>query len=213
MRTRSLFRLVAPSLALAALLAACTAGPEPLPPPDYAALRAEWDSLLIERDRLFESEASPLPDSARARFAGLAYFPYDTAHAHRIRLRPALDRDTILMATSTGETRALVPYGLFRFEHGGRAHTLTAYEPIGPGPGGRLFIPFQDQTSGRATYGGGRYLDLDESPDGVYALDFNQAYHPYCVYNPIYSCPLPPSENRLDLAVTAGERLPDGYGS
>ncbi|HLT48535.1 MAG TPA: DUF1684 domain-containing protein [Rubricoccaceae bacterium] len=206
---RPLLPLAAP-LVLAALLAACTAGPAPLPPPDYGALRAEFDSLRAERDRLFQSEASPLPDSARARFTGLTYFPYDTTFAFRVRLRPALSRDTVLMATSTGEARPLVPYGVLRFERDGRAHTLTVFKPIGPGPAGHLFLPFQDLTSGTTTYGGGRYLDLTETPDGVYTLDFNRAYHPYCVYNPIYSCPIPPSENRLGLAVTAGERLGDG---
>lgn len=194
----------------AAVLAACTAEPDPPPPPDYTALHAEWDSLRAQRDRLFASESSPLPDSARARFAGLDYFAYDAAFAFRIRVRPALRRDTVLMATSTGEVRPLVPYGLLRFEHDGRAHALTVFKPVGPGPGGRLFLPFQDLTSGTATYGGGRYLDLDETPDGLYTLDFNQAYHPYCVYNPLYSCPVPPGENRLGLAVRAGERFADG---
>jgi uncharacterized protein (DUF1684 family) len=205
--------LLAVLFAPAVFFAACTSDPAPLPPPDYAALRAEWDSLRIARDRLFESEASPLPDSARAGFGGLAYFSYDPALAFRVRLRPALQRDTILMATSTGEARPLVPYGLLRFERDGRAHTLTVFKPIGPGPAGHLFVPFQDLTSGTSTYGGGRYLDLTETPDGVYTLDFNQSYHPYCVYNPLYSCPIPPSENRLNLGVTAGERLLDGYGA
>jgi uncharacterized protein (DUF1684 family) len=205
---RRLASPLAPAGLLAVLLAACTAAPPPLPPPDYAALRAEWDSLRVERDRLFASEASPLLDSARAGFAGLAYFPYDTTLVFRVRVRPALRRDTVLMATSTGEARPLVPYGLLRFERDGRAHALTVFKPVGPGPDDHLFLPFQDLTSGAATYGGGRYLDLAETPDGVYTLDFNRAYHPYCVYNPLYSCPIPPGENRLGLAVTAGERFP-----
>ena len=79
---------------------------------------------------------------------------------------------------------------------------------VGPGGENGLFVPFTDATSGRETYGGGRYLDLPERADGTYVLDFNAAYHPYCVYDPAYSCPVPPPENRLALAVTAGERLP-----
>ena len=201
--------LLAGALLAGALLAGCTAGSDPLPPLDYPALRAEWATLTAERDSLFASELGPLPDSTRDRFDGLAYFPYDTALAFRVRVSPALQRDTIFTPTSTGEARPLVPYGVLRFEQDGRAHTLTVFKPLGPGDD-RLFLPFQDLTSGAATYGGGRYLDLDETPDGVYVLDFNQAYHPYCVYNPQYSCPVPPSENRLDLAVTAGERFPSG---
>ncbi len=71
----------------------------------------------------------------------------------------------------------------------------------------RLFVPFRDLTSGNETYGGGRYLDLDRTSTGLYDLDFNRAYHPYCVYNPEYDCPVPPADNRLAFAVRAGERL------
>ena len=72
-------------------------------------------------------------------------------------------------------------------------------------------MPFRDATSGHETYGGGRYLDLPVAPMGHYVLDFNRAYHPYCVYSEAYSCPLPPAENTMALAVRAGERLrPDG---
>jgi uncharacterized protein (DUF1684 family) len=71
----------------------------------------------------------------------------------------------------------------------------------------RLFLPFGDATSGTETYGGGRYLELDRTPTGLYDLDFNRAYHPYCVYNVTYDCPVPPRENYLTIAIRAGERL------
>ena len=71
-----------------------------------------------------------------------------------------------------------------------------------------VFVPFLDATSGTETYGAGRYLDLEAEPDGRYALDFNLAYHPYCVYAPTYSCPLTTAENRLPIRIEAGERLP-----
>jgi uncharacterized protein (DUF1684 family) len=70
-------------------------------------------------------------------------------------------------------------------------------------------VPFLDATSGAETYGAGRYLDLDpDEADGSYVLDFNLAYHPSCVYDPKYSCPLTPAENRLGARIEAGERLP-----
>jgi uncharacterized protein (DUF1684 family) len=71
----------------------------------------------------------------------------------------------------------------------------------------RLFVPFGDLTNNVETYGGGRYLDLDRTPTGLYDLDYNRAYHPYCVYNTTYECPVPPRENRLAVAIPAGERL------
>ena len=84
-------------------------------------------------------------------------------------------------------------------------------------PGGRqevgetLFVPFLDATSGTETYGAGRYLDLEPDDDGTWTLDFNLAYHPSCVYDPRFSCPLTPAENRLPVRIEAGERLPEGY--
>jgi hypothetical protein len=72
----------------------------------------------------------------------------------------------------------------------------------------RLFVPFSDLTSGTETYPAGRYIDLTRTPTGIYILDFNRAYHPYCYYNVTYECPYPPAENRLPLPVRAGERLP-----
>jgi uncharacterized protein (DUF1684 family) len=72
----------------------------------------------------------------------------------------------------------------------------------------RLFVPFGDLTSTvDETYKGGRYLDLDRTPTGLYDLDFNRAYHPYCVYSSDYDCPVPPRENRLAVAIRAGEKL------
>ncbi|MBI3751459.1 MAG: DUF1684 domain-containing protein [Chloroflexi bacterium] len=64
-----------------------------------------------------------------------------------------------------------------------------------------------DATTGTESYGAGRYLDLEPEADGSYALDFNLAYHPLCVYDPKYSCPLTPAENRLPIRIEAGERL------
>ena len=93
------------------------------------------------------------------------------------------------------------------FAAGGVERRLVAYTQVGPDATGELFVPFRDATSGGETYGGGRYLDLPVAPLGRYALDFNRAYHPYCVYSDAYSCPLPPAENTMALAVRAGERL------
>ena len=70
-----------------------------------------------------------------------------------------------------------------------------------------VFVPFLDATSGRETYGAGRYLDLEPEDDGTYSLDFNLAYHPSCVYDIRFSCPLTPAENRLPERIEAGERL------
>jgi hypothetical protein len=72
-------------------------------------------------------------------------------------------------------------------------------------------VPFGDLTNGTESYGGGRYLDIDRTASGVYDLDFNRAFNPYCVYNATYDCPIPPRENRLAVAIRAGEKMPAGH--
>ena len=71
----------------------------------------------------------------------------------------------------------------------------------------RLFVPFGDLTNGSETYPGGRYLELERTATGIYDLDFNRAYHPFCYYNATYDCPYPPRENRLAIPVRAGEKM------
>ncbi len=69
-----------------------------------------------------------------------------------------------------------------------------------------LFIPFRDATSGKETYGAGRYLEVEVNPSGRYVLDFNLAYNPYCAYSDLYICPLPPGENWLRVEIRGGEK-------
>ena len=71
-----------------------------------------------------------------------------------------------------------------------------------------LFVPFRDLTSGTETYQAGRYLDLELTASGVYTIDFNRAYNPFCYYSSKFDCPYPPAENRLTIPVRAGQRLP-----
>ena len=74
---------------------------------------------------------------------------------------------------------------------------------------GALFLPFRDTTSGAESYGAGRYLEVEPTDDGKLRVDFNYAYSPYCAYcayNDRWSCPIPPAENRLGVAIRAGER-------
>ena len=78
---------------------------------------------------------------------------------------------------------------------------------------GRLFVPFADLTNGDETYKGGRFLELDQTASGLYDLDFNRAYNPSCVFNVSYICPVPPRENRIAIAIRAGEKLPLDYKS
>ena len=87
--------------------------------------------------------------------------------------------------------------GALEFTLKGQPLKLTAFAEATDTELRRLFVPFHDLTNGTDTYPGGRYLDLDRTATGVYDLDFNRAYHPFCLFNATYDCPVPPRENRL----------------
>ena len=186
----------------------------------YATLRADDRpgpmravAFRSARDRLFGGHpASPIPADERRDFRGLAYFRHDPALVLRARLEPDPEAPEIGVPRS-GEGMG-IPFqriGWVNFEIGGEACRLAVFW-LDEYAGG-LFIPFRDGTSGRETYGGGRYLwdsakgaDLGADGDEL-VLDFNYAYHPSCTYDPIWSCPLAPQENWLTTPVSGGERL------
>jgi uncharacterized protein (DUF1684 family) len=167
------------------------------------------------KDAWFKASASsPLPHEARHDFGGLPYFPVDPSLRFEVlRLEPyaGVEPSAFQIPTSDGQLRPAHRTGTLTFEREGAPRRLTAYVLDG-GDEDSLFVPFLDATSGRETYGAGRYLDLEPESDGTYVLDFNLAYHPYCVYAESYSCPLTPAENRLPIRIEAGERLADDVG-
>jgi uncharacterized protein (DUF1684 family) len=114
------------------------------------------------------------------------------------------------MPTSTGQRRQMQRVGRLEFALKGHSLTLGAFVEAGSQSFDRLFVPFTDLTSGSETYPAGRYLDLDRTRTGIYIVDFNRAYNPYCYYNPTYDCPYPPRENRLQVPIRAGEKMKEG---
>jgi uncharacterized protein (DUF1684 family) len=168
-----------------------------------------------DKDEFFASApGSPIPAAERDDFRGLPYFPVDEALVFEgLSLEPydgTLPPD-FEIPTTDGRLRPAHRAGVLRFAIDGDPRQLTAYTFDG-GDGRELFVPFLDGTTGKETYGAGRYLDLEPDEDGTYTLDFNLAYHPSCVYDPRYSCPLTPAENRLAVRIEAGERLPAPEG-
>ncbi len=188
--------------ALALVLAACT--PKPPDDRDYA---TRISAARTEKDAEFQKTSYPVPDNRKAELLPLAYYPIDSAYNVPAVLKPSTDKQVIQIPTSSGQPRAERRAGTLEFALQGRPLKLTAFVEADAPNMNRLFLPFADLTSGTDTYGGGRYLDLDRTATGFYELDFNRAYHPYCVYNPTTECPYPPPENRLPLAIRAGERL------
>jgi uncharacterized protein (DUF1684 family) len=182
------------------LVAACSTAQPP-----YEEQIAEWRA---DKDRFMrESPDSPLPPADRETFPPLVYFPIAAEYRVPASFTAIRGEDVIEMSTSTGERRRMRRVGTLAFTLKGHLRTLTAYVDAAQPDMRRLFVPFADLTNGTETYAGGRYLDLDRTATGIYDLDFNRAYHPFCVFNPSYVCPIPPRENRLDMPVRAGEKL------
>lgn len=183
--------------------ASCSNRP-PDDPQDYVARIA---AARAAKDADFQRSDDPVPDTKKAEFLPLAYFPIDPEYNVLAGLKPITDESKLLMPTSTGQQREMRRVGTLEFTLKGEPMRLTAFIEAGTADMNRLFLPFSDLTSGTETYAAGRYLDLDRTGSGIYALDFNVAYHPYCVYNASYECPYPPPENRLKTPIHAGEKF------
>lgn len=188
----------APLLAVLVLLTSCSAAPAP----DHIDV-AEWRA---EKDRFMRSAESPVPEAERANFPPLSYFEIDPAYQVPASLTVAQGEQILELSTSTQQRRRMRKIGTLHFTLEGQPLALTAFVDANTNDVRRLFVPFGDLTNGHETYPGGRYLDLDRTATGFYDLDFNRAYHPFCVFNPAYDCPYPPRENRLKVAIRAGER-------
>lgn len=174
-------------------------------------LQNEFRTFIKEKDHDFLTrEWSPLTPVDKAIFDGLHYYPYD----HNFRFEGPVhlysDPDsTQIMGTREGDVRKALKYGYFEFEKDGIKNRLEIYKIFAsrPGQSDHLFLGFWDETSDEETYGGGRYVDMKETGENLYLVDFNYAYSPYCAYSDRYSCAIPPLENRLSIPVRAGEKI------
>jgi len=167
---------------------------------------------VAERDDLFRNHSqSPIPVERRASFDGLSLWPYDETLRFDLTVEATTDESTVgLPHSGVGATRGRA-VGVVTVPLGRTGIELTVFRLDQYGDG--LFLPFVDGTAGSASYGGGRYLidtakgaDLG-STDSTIVVDFNFAYHPSCVHDSRWSCPLAPASNRFDHPIRAGERL------
>lgn len=172
---------------------------------DYATKIA---TIRAHKDEQFRTDKdSPIPAEKKAKLLPLAYFPIDESYSVPATLVPATERTRIQVPTSTGKIRDIERVGTLKFMIRGQQLQLTAFLELDDPQANRLFVPFSDLTSGTETYQAGRYMELDPTPTGIYVVDFNIAYNPYCYYNSEYDCPYPPKENRLAMPIRAGERM------
>ena len=155
-----------------------------------------------DKDEFFKlSPHSPIPGEEQGSFGGLAYFEPNPDPVFTV--RPELvEPSPVTIQTTTGDSRTYHRVLTAAVVIDDTEVTLALYSTGHDG----LFLPFRDATSGKKTYGAGRYLDIDPNEDGTITIDFNYAYSPFCAYSAQYSCALPPQENWMTVAVEAGER-------
>ncbi len=174
------------------------------------------DTYLIEMKQAREKKVemmktdfqSPIPDSLKPVFEGIDFFPIDKAWRMNGKFTKNTQFQRIKLPRTDGKYDNLIVVGWVSFKYRGKSYKLTCYQS-NPKDSKTLFIPFRDGTSGRSTYGGGRYIDTRRAGENV-DLDFNTAYNPYCVYNYAgFACSVPPEENTLPFDIEAGEKTFD----
>ncbi len=176
--------------------------------PPGAETHERWQ---MRRSALFaEHPQSPVPPEARSTWGGLDSFAYDPSLRFLAEVEPCESQRFGTDHSGPGST-PLLRFGRVRLRIEDTEAELSLFWI--DTYGGGVFLPFRDATNGDTTYGGGRYLldtvkGADLGNDGAtVVIDFNYAYHPSCVHDPRWSCPLAPPENTLPVAITAGERL------
>ena len=192
---------------LLAAAAACSA-----PPPDESFWLTALEESRAVKDRFFrEAPDTPIRIERRGALLPLHYYDPDPVYRVPAALVAAPEQPVYEIPTSTGVVRPMQRVGVLEFALHGEPMRLSALAEAPVRSIESLFIMFKDPTNETDTYAGGRYLDLPRTASGLYDLDFNRAYNPYCYYNEEYDCPYPPRENWLTAPVLAGERLAPGY--
>lgn len=155
-----------------------------------------------------DKKTTPLPASKLATFKGLPYFEPDKRFLVEAKFTRSAQATVFGMPHTLNQTFNYSEAGTLAFKIDGKNVMLTAFIREGvKGDTVDLFIPFTDLTNGTETYDGGRYLDVKAAlTQSNIDLDFNLAYNPYCAYNKEFSCPIPPKQNHLPVAILAGEK-------
>jgi hypothetical protein len=167
---------------------------------EIAAHRAEYKQHFLANERS-PLKAEDLPD--------LRFYEPDIRYRFDCAFERTPDEKPFDLPTYSGITKPFVKYGVLSFQWEGTTYRLAVYQNLLLKNVPHLFLPFKDASNGEASYGGGRYIDLkiEDIEQGWLTLDFNKCYNPWCCYSDGYNCPIPPTENHLDIAIEAGEKM------
>ena len=157
------------------------------------------------------SSSSPLLDEDKRNFKGLNFFPVDEKFKVTAKIEKTSNKQPIFIESTTGEQLKYIPFALATFELNGTEQTLMLYQDWEEKDPNRLSLMFADDTSADDTYGGGRYVDVMYRNTNSVVIDFNNAYNPYCHFNPEFSCPIPPRQNIMNIPIRAGEKIYKNY--
>lgn len=175
----------------------------------------EIETFQKELNREYKTEEeTPLRGSNFKKFKSHPFFPIDLNYRVKTKLVKTENAVPFEIPTSSGRTKKYREFGKAYFTLNGAEQVLTVYQSLAllddPEYQDYLFLPFKDETNGKDTYGGGRYLDLRIPQNDELIIDFNKAYHPFCAYNATdYSCPIVPQNNWLQLPIEAGVKYQD----
>ncbi len=151
---------------------------------------------------------SPLLKEDLATFESLDFYPAKKKYRVEAKFTRTEDAIPFKMKTTTDRAPEYVKYGDIEFEIDGKKIKVGIYQSLrllkNEEYKDYLSLPFRDITSGKASYGGGRYVDLTIPEGNTIIIDFNKSYNPYCAYNHKYSCVVPPLENFIDIEIKAG---------
>jgi uncharacterized protein (DUF1684 family) len=157
--------------------------------------------ILLKRGTRFALRTKDKESPIRARFSGLRWYPIDPKWRIEAKFVAHPPRTKLELDTMVGESESMDSPGYVTFEQDGKSYRLDAARQ----KNGSLWFVFRDGTSGRTTHGGARQLEADPPRGGFVVLDFNKAVNLPCAYIPYTTCPLAPPQNRLKLAIEAGE--------
>ena len=168
------------------------------------------EKIEAERERQYKfirfNVESPLTEEQKRDFKELNFYPIDPNYKVKARLIPVENRKVREVPMTDGSVERYIEHSYAEFELGGKTNRLLLLQSVSESDMRNFFLAFADETSGRETYGGGRYINARQDGKNSITIDFNLAYNPYCAYNPDYACPLPPKENILNISIQAGEK-------
>ena len=168
------------------------------------------EKIETERERQFKyirfNVESPLTEEQKRGLQSLKFYAINPDYRVKARLLPIEIKKVREVPLTDGSTERYLEHSWAEFELGGKTNKVLLLQSLSESDMRNFFLAFADETSGKETYGGGRYLNVRQDGKNSITIDFNLAFNPYCAYNPDFACPLPPRENILGIAIPVGEK-------